>query len=85
MRLVMGTSKMSHRREFDPNALRARDILVIVPVIVALGALIIFFGLSVTHDVYIRWGGLALATVVLFGLFLISGGTSFSESGSSGC
>jgi hypothetical protein len=70
MWLVTGTPKMSRWREFDPNAIKARDVLVIVPVVVAILVLIIFFGLSVSHDVYIRWGGLALATVVLFGLFI---------------
>jgi len=70
MRLVKGASMMSHRRKFDPNVLSVRDVLVIVPVVVALIVLIIFFGLSVSHVVYIRWGGLALATLVLFGLFI---------------
>lgn len=66
----MSSSKANHRRGFDPNALTARDVLVIVPVIIGLFALSIFFAFSVSHEVYIRWGGLAIDTAVLFGLFI---------------
>lgn len=63
-------TKMSHRRKFDPNALTARDVLVIVPVVIGIAALGILFAFSVSHEVYIRWGGLAFVTVVVFGLFI---------------
>jgi drug/metabolite transporter (DMT)-like permease len=66
----MNSPKANHRRTFDPNALTARDILVIVPVVIGLFALSILLAFSVSHEVYIRWGGLALDTAVLFGLYI---------------
>jgi len=56
------------RWRFDPNNLTARDVLVIVPLVLGLGACTVAFGLHVSHEVYIKWGGLALNTAVLFGV-----------------
>lgn len=72
MWMVMSTSKVNRRREFDPNALTLRDVLVIVPVVIGFVALSIFFAFSVSHEVYIKWGGLVLDTAVLFGIFINS-------------
>lgn len=62
--------RVDHHRRFDLDNLTARDILIIVPVVVGLLILCAVFASSVSHRVYIRWGGLALDTAVLFGLFI---------------
>ena len=62
--------KVNHQRRFDPNALAARDVLSIVPVIIGLLILFIVFAFSVSDEVYIKWGGLALNSAVLFGFFI---------------
>jgi drug/metabolite transporter (DMT)-like permease len=70
VRMVMSTSKTNHRRRFDPNALTVRDVLTIVPLVLAFVAVSIFFAFSVSDEVYIRWGGLALDSAIVFGLFI---------------
>lgn len=62
--------KAENHRSFDLDNLRARDLLIIVPLVIGLLILCAFFASSVSHRVYIRWGGLALDTAVLFGLFI---------------
>ena len=66
----MRSEKVNPSRRFDPNALTVRDVLVVVPVVIGLLIVCILFAFSVSHDVYIRWGGLALDTAVLYGLFI---------------
>jgi len=58
------------RRRFDPNNLKARDVLIIVPAVLFVSALFVAFAFLVSHDTYIRWGGLGLDTAVLFTFFL---------------
>jgi len=58
------------RRRFDPNHLKARDVAVLAPLILAIVGLFVAFAFLVSDDTYIRWGGLTLDTCVLFG-FLI--------------
>lgn len=70
MWMVMSSSKASHRRRFNPNALTARDVLIIVPIVLCLSALGILFAFSVSSDVYIKWGGLTLDTAIVFALFV---------------
>ena len=62
--------KSENRRRFDLDNLTARDVLIIVPVVIGLLLLCAFFASSVSHEIYIRWGGLVLDTAVLFGLFI---------------
>ncbi len=62
--------KINHHPRFDPNDLTTRDILIIVPVVIGLLILCASFASSVSHEVYIRWGGLALDTAILYGLFI---------------
>ncbi len=62
--------KTKTRRRFDPNALTARDVLIIVPVVVVVLILGAVFRSFVSHDAYIRWGGLALDTAVVFWFFI---------------
>ena len=66
----MTTKESQVRRRFDQNHLSARDVAVIVPLIVGVSALFIALAFLVSDDTYIRWGGLTLDTCVLFG-FLI--------------
>jgi len=68
--VIMRSEKVNPSRRFDPNALTVRDVLVVVPVVIGLLIVCILFAFSVSHDVYIRWGGLALDTAVLYGLFI---------------
>jgi hypothetical protein len=62
--------KIIHHRKFDPNDLTTRDILIIVPIIIGLSIICVLFSLSVSHEVYIKWGGLTLDTAILYGLFI---------------
>jgi len=57
-------------RGFDPNHLTARNVAVLVPVILGLSALFVTFAFLVSDDTYIRWGGLAVDTAILFGFLL---------------
>jgi hypothetical protein len=68
--VMMNSSGLNHRHKFDPNALTVRDMLVIAPLVVVFVALSIFFAFSVSDESYIKWGGLAVDTAVVFGLFL---------------
>ena len=68
--MVMRSSRDNQFRKFDPDSLTTRDVLVIVPIVVSFLAISIVFAFSVTHEVYIKWGGLALDTTVLYGLFV---------------
>ena len=56
-----------NRRRFDPNNLTARDVLVIVPVVLALSMCLVAFRFLVTDEVYIKWGGLGFNTAIVFG------------------
>jgi hypothetical protein len=55
---------------FDPNHLTVRDVLIIVPIVLFLSVLGIVFASQVSHDTYIRWGGLGLVTAVMFAIFV---------------
>ena len=55
---------------FDPNHLTMRDILIIVPIALFVVVLFVFFRSLVSHDTYIRWGGLGLDTAVIFAFFV---------------
>ena len=59
--------KAKNRRRFDPNNLTARDVLVIVPLVLALSACFIAFSFLVSDEVYIKWGGLGVDTGIIFG------------------
>jgi uncharacterized membrane protein YqhA len=71
--------KTENRKRFDLDNLRARDVLIIVPVVIGLLISCAFFASSVSHEAYIRWGGLALDTAVLFGLFINSSRQFFQQ------
>jgi hypothetical protein len=58
--------KAKSRWTFDPNALTAPYVLIVVGAIVSL----FVFGVFVDHDTFTRWGGLAYTTAFLYG-FLI--------------
>ncbi len=62
--------KIIQSRKFDPNHLTARDVLIIVPLVLGLLVPMIIFGSQVSHDTYIKWGGLAVDTAVLFVFFV---------------
>lgn len=62
--------KAKSRWRFDPNHLTVRDVLVIVPLVLALVAGAVIFGLHASQKVYIRWGGLAYFTAVILGTVL---------------
>jgi drug/metabolite transporter (DMT)-like permease len=68
--VMMHPCGSSHSHKFDPKALTARDVLTIVPLVLAFVAVSIFFAFSVSDEVYIRWGGLALDTAIVFGVFI---------------
>jgi hypothetical protein len=51
---------------FDPDALTARE-----AVIIGAGFLVICFAYSILgHEAYVKWGGMTLNTVAIFGYFL---------------
>ena len=62
--------KTLQSRKFDPNHLTARDVLMIVPLVLGLLISSIVFAFLVCDDTYIRWGGLAVDTGVLFAFFI---------------
>jgi hypothetical protein len=62
--------KTLQSRKFDPNHLTARDVLMIVPMVLGFLILSIFLAFLVSDDAYIRWGGLAVDTGVLFAFFI---------------
>jgi hypothetical protein len=62
--------KITQSQKFDPSHLTARDVLIIVPLVLAVSVLGIAFAFFVSDDAYIRWGGLALDTAVLFAYFI---------------
>jgi hypothetical protein len=62
--------KAKSRWRFDPNNLKARDVLVIVPVVLALLACIVAFGLHVSREVYIKWGGLTYFTAAILAIVI---------------
>lgn len=70
--VTMSPKGSPHDRSFDPNNLTARDVVVIVPFVIAFLALSTAFAFSVSDQVYVRWGGLVLDTSVLFALFVKS-------------
>jgi len=55
--------------QIDPNHLTGRDVFVLSALIIGVFILMITFGLSTSHETYIKWGGLVLNTCVLFGYF----------------
>jgi hypothetical protein len=61
--------KVIQTRKFDANHLTARDVFVIVPLVLGLFVLEVVFAFLVSDDTYIRWGGLAVDTAVLFAYF----------------
>jgi hypothetical protein len=62
--------KTLQSRKFDPNHLTARDVVMIVPLALGFLILSIVFAFLVSDDAYIRWGGLAVDTGVLFSFFI---------------
>lgn len=62
--------KVIQSRKFDPNHLTARDVLIIVPLVLGISAVGIAFAFLVSHEAYIKWGGLAVDTAVLFTFFV---------------
>lgn len=58
------------RRKFDPNNLTVRDVVVIVPVVIVVSIIGIVFAMLVSHETYIKWGGLAVFTGMLFWFFV---------------
>lgn len=61
---------LRRKHSFDPNHLRTRDVLVLVPTVIVLLVLAALFAGHVSHDTYIRWGGLGLDSAVLLGFLL---------------
>jgi hypothetical protein len=59
-----------NRPRFDPNALKLRDVLVIVPLIITCVVLLVLFSLYAGGEALVRWGGLGIITAVLFGFFV---------------
>jgi len=62
--------KVIQSRKFDANHLTVRDVLIIVPLVLGLSVFGIVFAFVVSDDTYIRWGGLAVDTAVLFAYFV---------------
>lgn len=62
--------KIIHGRKFDANHLTTRDVLIILPLVLGLTALGIVFAFLVSDDTYIRWGGLAVDSAILFAYFV---------------
>jgi len=62
--------KIIQSRKFDANHLTARDVLIIVPLVLGLFVSVIVFAFLVGDDTYIRWGGLAVDTAILFAYFI---------------
>ena len=67
---LMQSDKSHQDRKFDPNDLTKRDTVFVVFAVIIFLVVSISFAFSVSDDVYIKWGGLAVDTGVLFGLFL---------------
>jgi hypothetical protein len=62
--------KNAGNRRFDPDHLRTRDILVLVPLIILGMGLFIALGARFGHDAAIKWGGLVIDSSVLFAFLL---------------
>jgi hypothetical protein len=62
--------KTDRYRRINQNGFAIRELLVVVPAVVAVLLLGAFVASSVGHDAYIRWGGLTLNTAALFGFFI---------------
>ena len=62
--------KIAQTRKFDPNNLTTRDVLIIVPLVLGMLVVEIVFAFLISDDIYIRWGGLAIDTAVLFAFFI---------------
>lgn len=58
------------RRRFDLDNLSARDALTIALIVIGILTLGVVLNSFFGHDAYIRWGGLALDTALLFGFFV---------------
>jgi hypothetical protein len=68
-------------RAFDPQNLRLRDVVVLVPLILGILCVLIAFAFVVRGDAYIRWGGLAVNSAVLF-VFLLHRSRLYLKEGS---
>jgi hypothetical protein len=66
----MNSRRSETARAFDPNNLKARDVLVLVPLIVGILICFVIFAFQVGDVVYIKWGGLGINTATLFGFLL---------------
>jgi hypothetical protein len=63
--MISGTQRNAHIRS------RIRDFVLYIAIGLAfVGVLIVIAQNGVSQDVYIRWGGLALNTAILFGYFI---------------
>lgn len=65
----MTSTQLPARRRFDPNHLTARDVLILVPVIVGFSALQVVLAIMFGEQV-LRWGGLLVNTAIAFGYFI---------------
>ena len=65
MPMISDTQRTTHIRS------RVRDFVLYIAIGLAfVGVLIVVAQMGVSQDVYIRWGGLALNTAILFGYFI---------------
>jgi hypothetical protein len=63
--MISDTQRTTHIRS------RVRDFVLYIAIGLAfVGVLIVVAQMGVSQDVYIRWGGLALNTAILFGYFI---------------
>jgi hypothetical protein len=70
MRVVNKPTQTDHYRRFDLNGFAVRELLIVVPLVIGVFVVGIYFELSVGRDAFIKWGGLVAYTAVLFGFFI---------------
>ena len=58
--------RSDRQRQFDPNDLRARDVVLVICAVM----LLFVFGLYVNDATFVKWGGFAANTVMLYGYFM---------------
>jgi hypothetical protein len=71
--------RTKNRWRFNPEALRLRDVLIIVPAVIVLMILAVALGFLFGAENMIRWGGLAVFTALLFGFFIHSSRPRFKD------
>jgi hypothetical protein len=62
--------KVGDNRPFNPNDLTARDVLLVVLIVICVMALLITYAVFAGGEAYVKWAGLALHTAILFVLFI---------------